>query len=320
VPSGVDAIGVLDYGIVATAPSPATSGTSLVLQTGQGANFPSGTFDVLLWAADTIPTMGTAEISRASVSGDTINFSGTRGKYGTTAQSVAEGWQVSQVFTANFFSEIYTWVLSLLSFTAAGQLLVGTGSDTSELLSLGSVGQGLVVVSGSPNMPAWQSIVLQLVAGTGISLSPSTGEGAVTVTNAGVTSLVAGQGISLSASTGAVTVGLLGSESVNVVSAAGSTLILADPKTDIGNDITLSANCSVSLYTGGDLVRGTWCYGWFRQPSSGGTYNYTTTFTNVKWPQAAPPVTTTGEGAYDRYDFVYDGTHWNGQITGQAYG
>lgn len=50
--------------------------------------------------------------------------------------------------------------------------------------------------------------VTQLVAGSGISLSPTTGLGTVTVTNAGVTQIVAGRGISISPTggTGAVTV------------------------------------------------------------------------------------------------------------------
>jgi hypothetical protein len=47
--------------------------------------------------------------------------------------------------------------------------------------------------------------VTSLAAGTGITLSSSTG--AITVTNSGVTSLTAGAGITVSASTGAVTIG-----------------------------------------------------------------------------------------------------------------
>src|SRR4051812_12856166 len=50
------------------------------------------------------------------------------------------------------------------------------------------------------------SLVMQIVAGVGISISPVTGVGAVTVTNAGVQSLLVGAGITLSGSTGNITI------------------------------------------------------------------------------------------------------------------
>jgi hypothetical protein len=50
------------------------------------------------------------------------------------------------------------------------------------------------------------SLVQQIVAGVAISVSPSSGQGTVTVTNAGVASLIAGSGISISGSTGNITV------------------------------------------------------------------------------------------------------------------
>src|ERR1700733_6823444 len=105
------------YGIVATAPSPATSGTSLILQTGQGAAFPVGSFDVTLWPSGTQPiglTAGSltanAEIARATVSGDTLTL--TRAQYGTTAMPVAIGYQVSNAPTAALLNQLvpkWTW-------------------------------------------------------------------------------------------------------------------------------------------------------------------------------------------------------------------
>lgn len=50
------------------------------------------------------------------------------------------------------------------------------------------------------------SAVSQILAGSGISVSPGGGTGAVTVTNAGVKSLIAGAGISLSGATGDITI------------------------------------------------------------------------------------------------------------------
>ena len=94
---------LLAHSAVATAPSPATSGTSLVLTAGEGARFPSsGSFDVLIWPTGTSPpswtaglaTGGNFEICRATRSTDTLTL--TRAQYGTTARSILVGDQVAQ--------------------------------------------------------------------------------------------------------------------------------------------------------------------------------------------------------------------------------
>lgn len=74
----------------------------------------------------------------------------------------------------------------------------GTGTVSGLTLS------GTVTTSGSLTLGGTLSAVTSAVAGTGISVSGSTG--AVTFTNTGVTSVTAGSGISVSASTGGVTI------------------------------------------------------------------------------------------------------------------
>ncbi len=54
--------------------------------------------------------------------------------------------------------------------------------------------------------PVGPSGVNKIIAGSGVSVSPSSGTGDVTVSNTGVTSVAAGAGISVSASTGGVTI------------------------------------------------------------------------------------------------------------------
>jgi hypothetical protein len=129
---------------------------------------------------------------------------------------------------------------------------------------------------------------------------------------AGASSYSAGQGITISGST----IELAGTESVNVVATSGSSKTLAAPATDIGNDYTLSANCTFAMPT---ATRGGFCYAIVRQPASGGTYTYTATFTGVKWPGGTAPTMSTGVSAVDRYDFISDGTSWYGVISGQAF-
>jgi len=56
------------YSTVATAPSPASSGTSLVVQAGDGAKFPTVPFNATVWPAGLQPLTTNAEIVRVTLS------------------------------------------------------------------------------------------------------------------------------------------------------------------------------------------------------------------------------------------------------------
>jgi hypothetical protein len=84
--------------LVATAPSPATSGTSLVVTAGEGALVPTGTFYVVAHDPAVLPTSLTAEILKAVRTTDT--FALTRAQRGTTAKSIAVGWRIYQAILA----------------------------------------------------------------------------------------------------------------------------------------------------------------------------------------------------------------------------
>jgi len=91
--------------LVATAPSPATSGTSLVVTAGQGTYFPATPFDATIWPSGVQPTNTNAEIVRVTnVSTDTFTI--TRAQYGTTAQSIAVGYQIAQTVDANLLNQL----------------------------------------------------------------------------------------------------------------------------------------------------------------------------------------------------------------------
>lgn len=85
----------LAYGIVATAPSPATSGTSLVLTTGHGARFPSVAsggepFYATIFPINFDPDPSTAEIVAVTLtSSDTFTI--TRAQRGSSARTVVAG-------------------------------------------------------------------------------------------------------------------------------------------------------------------------------------------------------------------------------------
>ena len=124
----MDALKNFAYSLVATAPSPATSGTSLIVTTGQGSYFPSAPFDATIWPAGVQPTNSNAEIVRVTnVSTDTLTI--TRAQYGTTAQSIAIGYQIAQTVDANLLGQLAA--LSGATFTGAvsGTTATWTGED-----------------------------------------------------------------------------------------------------------------------------------------------------------------------------------------------
>lgn len=79
---------------VATAPSPATSGTSLVVDSGDGSRFPDpatyGPYNIVVHATGELPTADNAEICRVTAkSSDTLTI--TRAAEGTVARTVVTG-------------------------------------------------------------------------------------------------------------------------------------------------------------------------------------------------------------------------------------
>lgn len=93
------------YSTVATAPSPATTGTSLVVATGDGAKFPAAPFNATVWPAGTQPTDANAEIVRVTaITTDTLTI--TRAQEGSTARAIIVGDQIANTATAKVFTDI----------------------------------------------------------------------------------------------------------------------------------------------------------------------------------------------------------------------
>jgi hypothetical protein len=87
------------YSTVATAPSPASSGTSLIVSAADGAKFPAAPFMVTIWPSGTQPTTTNAEIAEVTqVSTDTLTI--TRAQEGTAARTVVVGDQIAAAVTA----------------------------------------------------------------------------------------------------------------------------------------------------------------------------------------------------------------------------
>ena len=149
----MDALKNFAYSLVATAPSPATSGTSLTVTAGQGSYFPATPFDATVWPANSQPSNTNAEIVRVTnVTGDVLTI--TRAQYGTTAQSIAVGYQIAQTVDANLLNQLAP--LSGATFT--GEVVVPdlkvTGLSGATAGSTRLVG---VTTAGAPTTGTWQA-------------------------------------------------------------------------------------------------------------------------------------------------------------------
>lgn len=93
------------YSTVLTAPSPATSGTSIVLASGGGLLLPSTPFNITIWPSNANPRSSNAEIARVTaLSGDTLTI--TRAQEGTSARTVLVGDSVAATITAKTLTDL----------------------------------------------------------------------------------------------------------------------------------------------------------------------------------------------------------------------
>lgn len=132
---------------VATAPSPADSGTTLVVETGDGALFPdpsaSGEYNVVIYPNGEQPTSTNAEIVRVTArTSDTMTID--REEEGTSARTIVEGDIVMLAITAKVIGDLNTVVSDLEGYTEAlnpsGAILqfAGATAPTGYLLCDGS--------------------------------------------------------------------------------------------------------------------------------------------------------------------------------------
>jgi hypothetical protein len=92
---------------VATAPTPATSGTSVVVTAGEGVRFPAPPFNATLWPANATPTPANAEVVRVTARAtDTLTIA--RAQEGSTARAVGVGDLIAQTITAKTLTDLET--------------------------------------------------------------------------------------------------------------------------------------------------------------------------------------------------------------------
>lgn len=128
------------YSTIATAPSPSTSGTSLVVATGEGALFPTVPFNATIWPASLQPTSGNAEIVRVTArSTDTLTI--VRAQEGSVARNILVGDQIAATITVKTLTDVEnpigTWspyIFSSQGGSAAQTLVSASGQSSSASL------------------------------------------------------------------------------------------------------------------------------------------------------------------------------------------
>lgn len=110
---------------VSNPPSPATTGTSMVVDTGTGALFPSpsisGPFPLVVWPTAAAPTAATAEIVLCTArSGDTLTIA--RIQEGTSARTITTGDQVMLAITAAMWDATTGSATTALWATETGRI------------------------------------------------------------------------------------------------------------------------------------------------------------------------------------------------------
>lgn len=188
--------------LVATAPSPASSGTSLVVTAGEGTLFPDpavGAFNAIICPASAQPTAANAEIVRVTArSTDTLTI--TRTQESSSARTVVVGDRIFAGVTVKTLTDLEAAIAlqvagrqALSTYTTKGDIVAATASAATSRLGVGSNEQALVADSAQTVGMKWASPLaavsgLQLVATSQFAISASQAQANIGgLVNGGVT-------------------------------------------------------------------------------------------------------------------------------------
>jgi len=142
------AIKNFSYSTVAVAPSPATSGTSLTVSSGQGALFAIGQ-NAVIYPTALPPLSSNAEIvGVTNIVGDVLTI--TRMQEGTSARTVVIGDQIAQVFSAALAT-----LLSSQLMTTKGDIVAASAANTPARVAVGTDGYILTADAASAAGIKW---------------------------------------------------------------------------------------------------------------------------------------------------------------------
>lgn len=117
------------YSTILTAPVPATSGTSLVVASGDGTKFPTVPFNCTVWPISSQPSTTNAEVIRVTAIA-TDTFTIVRAQEASTARSVIVGDQIAATITAKTLNDVETQQTEVDFGTTPVAQTIFTISDT----------------------------------------------------------------------------------------------------------------------------------------------------------------------------------------------
>jgi hypothetical protein len=134
------------YSTITVAPSPATSGTSLTVFTGQGGLFPAPPFNAVVWPTASNPLASNAEIVRVTaIAGDVFTI--VRTQESTTARSIILGDNIAASVTAKTLTDVEQAIAGL------GDVF-GPASSTNEVIAVFDGTTGKLLKVGSKTIAA----------------------------------------------------------------------------------------------------------------------------------------------------------------------
>lgn len=222
---------------------------------------------------------------------------------------------------------------TVLNFTGSG--VTATGTTGTKTITIAGGTSGVTVQDEGTSLSAagtTLNFVGSGVAATGTgatkTITVSGGGSAITVQDEGTplatdatTLNFTGAAVTASGTGGTktITVSNLTGETVNTVAASGAAVTLPAPTGATVNEITLTADCAITLPSGFDATKEYSILVWFNQPAAGGSYVFNATWVGtIAWLDGGtPPIVATGQSAVTGVTlFTKDGgTTWRGSAS-----
>lgn len=171
----VDAHANFAYSTVATAPSPATSGTSLVVHSGDGALFPAAPFNAVVWptGSSVAPISSAGEIVRVTnVSTDTLTI--TRTQESSTNRSIVVGDQIAASVTKKTLTDIEGVITPhFIGQGSAPAIAANAGAGSSPTISIvGSDSAGKITLTTGTAPSGTNATICTVTFATAFSAAP----------------------------------------------------------------------------------------------------------------------------------------------------
>lgn len=158
------------YSTVATAPSPPTTGTSLVVAAGHGGRFPVVPFNATVWPSGAQPDVSNAEIVRVTaISTDTFTI--TRAQEGSTARGIVVGDQIAATITVKTLADIEALIPVVTHKQGSGAGNYSTVSTTYVDVDATNLAFTVTVATGKKLLIWVSAIVSNDGAGDAVSLA-----------------------------------------------------------------------------------------------------------------------------------------------------